>query len=76
MDEKKFIQNFADQFDETEASVFTLETKFRDLDEWSSLVALSVMAMINEEYDVCISAEEMVNANTIQELFNTVQSHL
>lgn len=76
MDEKKFIRNFADQFEETEASVFTLETKFRDLDEWSSLVALSVMAMINEEYDVCISAEEMVNANTIQELFNTVQSHL
>lgn len=76
MDEKKFIQNFADQFYETEASVFTLETNFRDLDEWSSLVALSVMAMINEEYDVCISAEEMVNANTIQELFNTVQSHL
>lgn len=76
MDEKKFIQNFADQFEETEVSVFTPDLNFRDLDEWSSLVALSVMAMINEEYDVCISAEEMVNANTIQELFNTVQSHL
>ena len=72
----EFIQHFAEQFDETEASVFTPETKFRDLDEWSSLLALSVMAMINEEYDVCISAQEMVNANTIQELFNTVQSHL
>lgn len=76
MEMTEFIQHFAEQFDETEASVFTPETKFRDLDEWSSLLALSVMAMINEEYDVCISAQEMVNSNTIQELFNTVQSHL
>jgi len=76
MEMTEFIQHFAEQFDETEASVFNPETKFRDLDEWSSLIALSVMAMVNEEYDVCLSADEMVNANTIQELFDTVQSHL
>jgi len=76
MEMNEFIQHFAEQFEETEESVFTPDTKFRDLDEWSSLLALSVMAMVNEEYDVCLSATEMVNANTIQELFDTVQSHL
>ena len=76
MEMVEFIQHFAEQFEEIDASVFTPELKFRDLDEWSSLLALSVMAMINEEYDVCISAREMVNANTIQELYNTVQSHM
>ena len=54
MELKEFIQNFADQFDDTDTSVFTQETKFKELEEWSSLTALSVIAMIDEEYDVKI----------------------
>ncbi len=76
MDINEFIQNFAEQFDETEASEFSPETVFRDNDEWSSLLALSVMAMVDEEYDVQLSANEMRQANTIQELFDIVKSHL
>ena len=73
---KEFISNFAEQFDETEACVFTPETRFRDLDEWSSFLALAIMAMIKSEYDVAITAEEMRAANTIQELFDTVKKYL
>lgn len=69
---KDFISNFAAQFDETEESVFTAETKFRELDEWSSLLALSIIAMVDEEYDVQLKGEEMRSANTIQELFDIV----
>lgn len=76
MDINEFIQNFADQFEETEACEFSPETVFRDNDEWSSLLALSVMAMVDEEYDVQLSANEMRQANTIQELFDIVNSHL
>jgi acyl carrier protein len=76
MEIKGFVQNFADQFDETEVAVFTPELAFRDLEEWSSFLALAIMAMIKSEYDVAISADEMRNANTIQELFDTVQRHL
>lgn len=74
MEIKSFIENFAAQFDETEESVFTAETKFRELDEWSSLLALSIIAMVDEEYDVQLKGEEMRSANTIQELFNLVTS--
>lgn len=75
MEINDFIQNFADQFDETDASVFTSETNFRDLDEWGSLIALSVMSMVDDEYDVQLTAEEMRATSTIQELFNVVNSH-
>ena len=51
VDEKQFIQNFADQFDD-EPEGLTLETRFRDIDGWSSIIALSEMAMCDEEYDV------------------------
>ncbi len=74
MDIKNFIQNFTDQFEDTDASVFTAETKYRELDEWSSLIALSILAMIDEEYDIQLKGEEMRATNTIQELFDLVAS--
>lgn len=76
MEIKEFIQNFADQFEDTDASVFTAETKYRELDEWSSLIALSILAMIDEEYDVQLKGEEMRATNTIQELYDLVTSKL
>ena len=71
VDEKQFLQNFADQFDD-EPEGLTLETKFRDIDGWASIVALSVMAMCDEEYDVILSANEMENANQISDIYNIV----
>lgn len=76
MELNEFVQNFAEQFDDTDIAVFTPELAFRELEEWSSFLALAIMAMIKSEYDVAISADEMRNANTIQELFDTVQKHL
>lgn len=76
MEIKEFLENFAEQFDDMDAKTLTPETNFRDLEEWSSLVALSVMAMIDEEYDVQLKADEMRNATTIQSLFDVVESHL
>lgn len=76
MEIKNFIQNFAEQFEDTEVSVFKAETKFRELDEWSSLLALNILAMVDEEYDIQLKGEEMRATNTIQELFDLVASKL
>lgn len=76
MEIKEFIQNFADQFDDTEASVLTPQTNFRELEEWSSMIALGVMAMVDDEYDVQLKADEMRKTTTIQELFDLVSSKL
>ena len=74
MEIKEFIENFANQFDETDASVFTAQTNFKEVDEWSSLIALSVIAMVDEEYDVTLKGDDIRNSSTIQDLFNLVQS--
>lgn len=76
MEIKEFIENFADIFDDTDTSTFTPQTKFRELDEWTSMLALSTMAMVSDEYDVELTAEEMRGANTIEDLFNVTKSHL
>lgn len=76
MELKEFIQNFADQFDDTDSSVFTPETKFKELEEWSSLTALSVIAMIDEVYDVKIKGDDVRNSQTVNDLYAIVKSRL
>ena len=76
MEIQEFIQHFAEQFDETDINEFTPETVFHDLDEYSSLVALSIIAMINEEYDVTLKGDDMSAAVTIEDLFNIVKSKM
>ena len=72
----EFVENFAAQFDETDASVFTAETRFRDLEEWSSLIGLSIIAMVDEEYDVTLKGDDIKTSNTIHDIFEKVHSKL
>lgn len=76
MELKDFIENFAAQFDDTDASEIKAETVFKELDEWSSLIALSVIAMVDEEYDVTLKGEDIRAANTIEELYQIVKGKL
>lgn len=74
MEIKEFVENFANQFDETDPSEITASTNFRDLEEWSSLIALSIIAMVDEEYDVTLKGDDIKNANTVEDLFITVKA--
>lgn len=76
MDITTFITNFANQFDDTDASEFTANTKFKELDEWSSLTALTIIAMVDEEYNVKIKGDDIRASLTIQDVFNIVKSRL
>ena len=74
MDLNEFIEHFAEQFEETDAAEFKADTKFHDLDEWSSLMALNIIAMVDEEYDVTLKGADIENSATIEDLFNNVKS--
>lgn len=72
MELNDFIEKFAEQFDDTDASEIKAETVFKDLDEWSSLIALSIIAMVDEEYDITIKGDEIRNSETVEDLFNAI----
>lgn len=76
MEIKEFIERFVEQFDDVPEVDITPDTRYHELDEWSSIIALSVMAMIDDEYDIQIKADEMRNSETVQELFDCVKSYL
>ena len=71
---EEFIKLFAEQFDETDASEITATTVFHDLDEYSSLIALSIIAMVDEEFDVTLKGDDMRSAVTVEDLYNAVKN--
>lgn len=73
MEIKEFIENFADQFDDTDISEIKPGTVMRDLDEWSSMIGLSLLNMVDNEYGVQLTFDELRNAITVQNLFDIVE---
>lgn len=70
----EFVARFAEEFDETPAEEFKAETVFKDLDEWGSLTALSIISMVDEEYDKRVTGADFRSVSTIEELYNLVES--
>ena len=74
MELNEFVAHFAEQFEETAPATITAQTKYHDLDEWSSLIGLSVIAMADEEYGVTLKGNDVKNAVTVEDLYNVVKS--
>ncbi|QTE36687.1 hypothetical protein J3L18_26755 [Mucilaginibacter gossypii] len=72
MNIEKFISEFADQFDDLDTSSFTAETLFKENDEWSSMTALSVIAMVDDVYAVRLTGDDIRNSKVIQDIYNIV----
>ena len=70
----EFVARFAEEFDETPIEEFKAETVFKDLDEWGSLTALSIISMVDEEYDKRITGADLRSVSTIEELYNLVEA--
>ena len=71
---EEFVALFAEQFDDTDASEIKATTVFHDLDEWSSLIGLSVIAMVDEEFEVTLKGDDIRNSVTVEDLYNVIIS--
>lgn len=69
----QFVQNFAEQFDETPADQFAPSTDYKGLDEWGSLTALSVITMVDAEMEKRITGSNLLACTTIEDLYNFIQ---
>ena len=68
----EFVQAFAEEFDDTPVEDFKADTKFKELDEWSSLVALSIISMVDEEFEKRITGADIRSSATIEDLYNLI----
>ena len=69
-----FIENFAGEFDVTPVEAFVPTTEFKTLEEWNSLTALSVISMIDDQYNKTITGADLRGSKTLEDLFNLVAS--
>jgi len=76
MEISTFLQHFADILDDTDASLIKADTLFRDLEEWDSLTALSLIAMVDEEYSAKLTGEDIKNSKSLLDIFEVVKSKL
>ena len=74
MDIKDFQEKFSAQFFDTDAALFSPETRFKELPEWTSMIALGIILMVDEEYHKTINADDIEKAGTIAELFAIVDA--
>lgn len=74
MDLKSFIDQFAEQFEDTERSEFNANTEFRQLDEWSSLTGLLIIGMVLDVYNINLTADELRKCTTIEDVYNIVKN--
>lgn len=69
MNEKDFLVFFASLFDNT-SEEFEMDTEFRYLDDWSSMIGLCFITDMKEKYGKVITPQEFKEAETIGDLYN------
>jgi acyl carrier protein len=71
--ETKFIKVIKDAL-EMEDKNLAMDDKFKEYEEWDSLAQLTLIAELDENFDVTIQTSDFKNINTLQELFDHIQN--
>ena len=74
MEQSTFLENFKNILDDTDVSLITIDTVFRELAEWSSLTALSLIAMVDEVYSIKLTGEDIKSSKSLNDIFNIIKS--
>lgn len=71
---EEFVPKFADSFNQTDPATITAHTEFRKLEEWGSMLALIVIAMVDSDYGKTLTADDLKSVNTVQQLFELIKN--
>lgn len=75
MELQDFVTKFTEQFDDADPKEFKPGTEFKLLEGWCSMTALSIIAMIDDEYGITVKGDDIRVAKTIEDLYNTVKRY-
>ena len=68
-----FTKNVAEEFELEKPELLQSDTDYRDLDEWSSMYALILIALIDREFEVTITGDDLRASNTLRDIYNLIQ---
>jgi acyl carrier protein len=70
----EFVKAFAEELDDTPIDEITPSTVYRELDEWTSLTALSIISMVDDREEKALTGADLRSCKTIEELYQLIQS--
>ena len=73
---EEFFELFCEELDDTDLSVVTTLTDFKNIDVWDSLTALSIISMVDEEFEILLTGNDMLNSTSIEDLYKLVGSKM
>jgi acyl carrier protein len=73
MEQSTFLENFKNILDDTDVSLITIDTVFRELAEWNSLTALSLIAMVDEMYSIKLTGDDIKLSKSLNDIFNIIK---
>jgi len=71
---EEFIVKVENEFEDMEKGMLSPDSVIREHFNWDSINALIFIAHVNVEYDVVITADDLMNSNTVRDLYNLVSS--
>ena len=73
---EEFIKHLEDEFDDLKPGMLKPESQFRDVFEWNSINALILIAMVKTEYDVTLSADDLIKSKTVNDIYSIVENRV
>lgn len=74
MELNEFIEKFAEQFEDTDSSEITATTNYKELDEWSSLTGMMVIAFVKTDMNKTVTGDDLKACNNVEQLYNLIMS--
>ena len=74
MDLNEFIGKFAEQFEDTDPSEITAATNYRELDEWSSLIGMMIIALVKTEMGKTVTGDELKACKSVEQLYDLIMA--
>ena len=71
-----FIKKIEFEMDEIEPGTIKPATHFRELEQWSSMMGLIFIALIDTEYEVTLNGNDLINCKTVDDLYQVVKSKI
>lgn len=74
MELNEFVEKFAEQFEDTDPSEITATTNYRELEEWSSLIGMMVIAFVKIEIGKSVTGDDLKACKSVEQLYNLIMS--
>ncbi len=73
-DMEEFIKHIEAEFDDLKPGVLMADSNFRETFEWNSINALILIAMVKTEYDVTLTADDLIQSKTVNDLYSLIDN--